>query len=114
MVSETEYFEEYQPENETPPTEERVETEFHNRGLQPGFKEDYKGKEFDYDKEEKTYRLPLFQLPAGLLKFMMYALLGAILLLIIYFILKNAGGISFGKERKKINFDSSEESGGED
>lgn len=105
----------YTPENPTLSGEERAETEFRNRSLKPGFKEDYRGTAFDYDRvpPQRNFRLPAFELQAGLLNFLMYVVLAAILVIVIYFILRNAGGISFGRERKKIKYDVSGESGEE-
>lgn len=115
-VLEEEYLGEYAPEYETPAKEEREETEFHNREFKEEFKDDYKGEEFNYDRKtkEQTYSPPLFQLPGGLLQFLMYGVLGIIIVLIIIFIIKNAGGIYFGKEKNKIKYDTSDESGEED
>lgn len=115
------YYGQYHPEYEVPTRENRDETEFHNRKLNENFKDEYKGEKFNYDrivkeKERKPQQInpPMFQIPGGALQFLMYAVLGIILILIIYFILKSAGGISFGKEKRKIKYDTSDEAGEED
>lgn len=110
MEAQTVYTADYQPEYETLPPQERLQTRFENRQWKEGFKENYKGKKFDYEEKEIKYTPPLFQLPAGLLQVLMYVVLGTILLIIIYFILRNAGGFSFGKEKRKINYQDSGES----
>lgn len=113
------YTGQYYPEYETPNGEDRPKTEFHNRNLNENFKDEYKGEKFDYDrvvKERKPREIqpPMFQLPAGVLQILMYAVLGIIIIIVIYFIFKSAGGISFGREKRNISYDSSDESGEED
>ena len=108
------YEEDYNTPNPTPTKEEIGEVYFEKRNLDPEFKDQYKGKKYDYDrvvkqKEYKPPSEPLFSLPTGLFQVLMYAALGAIILLVIYFIIKNSGGFSFGKEGKKIRFETSEE-----
>ena len=98
---------------------ERGETFYQQRNLDAGFKDNYKGKKFDYGRKTpepqiKTLPPPLFSLPAGLMQALMYSLLGIIILVVIYFIFKNAGGFSFGSEKKKIRYDASEEKEDED
>ncbi len=109
-----EIMEEYTETNPTPMQEEIGALYYEQRNLDPGFKNNYKGKKFDYDRvvKEKEYKppsAPMFSLPTGLFQVLMYAVLGIILLLVIYFIIKNAGGFSFGTDQKKIKFDVSEE-----
>lgn len=98
---------------QTPGKSERAETQINPRHLDPKFKDNYKGKRFNYEtKETKTTenrgqrieRDPLFQLTPYVIKIMMYILLIAIILAIIYYVLKNSGGFSFGKENKKISY----------
>lgn len=113
------YDEEYNPVNPTPSKEEIGEVLYEKRNLDPDFKNKYTDKKFDYDrvvkqKEFKPPSPPLFSLPTGLFQFLMYAALAIIILLVIYFIIKNAGGFSFGREKKKINFSSSAEQALED
>lgn len=98
----------------TPPKAERGETFYKPRNLDSGFKDDYKGQKFDYDRmvpepETRPPSSPLFSLPAGLMHVLMYAGLALIVAVVIYFIFKNAGGFSFGKEKKKIQYNISEE-----
>jgi len=109
-------------ENETehpavPSKEERGETFYQERNPDSGFKDNYKGKRFDYDRitpEPELPSPPLFSIPAGLMQFLMYGILGIIILVVIYFIFKNAGGFSFGSEKRKIKYDISEEKRDED
>lgn len=114
------YTGQYYPEYETPYGEDREKTEFHNRKLNENFKDDYKGEQFNYDrivkekKKETNINPPVFQVPAGLLQILMYTVLGIILIIVIYFIIKNAGGFSFGREKRNISYDSSDELGEED
>lgn len=113
------YTGEYYSEYDTPYGEDRPKTEFHKRELNENFKDDYKGDQFNYDrvvKEKKPKQInpPTFQIPGGILQFLMYAVLGIILILIIYFIIKNAGGFSFGSEKRNIKYDTSDEAGEED
>lgn len=108
------YEEDYNTPNPTPSKEEIGEVYFEKRNLDPEFKDQYTGKKYDYDRvvKQKEYKPPsgpVFNLPTGLFQFLMYAVLIGIILLVIYFILKNAGGFSFGKEGKKIRFETSEE-----
>lgn len=112
------YYGQYVPEYTVPSTTNRDKTEFHHRTLDDNFKDDYKGEKFDYDRvvKEKEIKLnpPMIQIPGGILQILMYVMLGIVIILIIYFILKNAGGLSFGKEKRNIKYDTSEESGEED
>lgn len=112
------YTGQYYPEYETPYGEDRPKTEFKNRQLDEKFKDDYKGEQFNYDRivkqKEAEIQPPMFELPGALLQIFMYVVLGIILIIIIYFIIKNAGGFSFGREKRKIPYDSSDESGEED
>ncbi len=113
------YYEDYNAPNPTPSKEEIGEVYFEKRNLDPEFKDNYKGKKYNYDRvvKEKEYKPPsgpMFNLPTGLFQILMYAVLGAIVLLVIYFIIKNAGGFSFGKEGKKIRFETSDEKSLED
>lgn len=117
VTSET--YEQDDTPNPTPTKEEIGEVYFEKRNLDPEFKDQYTGKKYDYDrvvkqKEFKPYSGPLLSLPTGLFQVLMYAALGAIILLVIYFIIKNAGGFSFGKEGKKIRFETSDEKEFED
>jgi hypothetical protein len=99
-------------QNPSPGKSERGEIFYQKRNFREDFKENYRGKEFDYDrkvKPPKTIKPPLFQLPAGLMSVLMYAILAIIIVFILYQIFKNAGGFSFGKEKAKIKFDASEE-----
>ncbi len=114
-----EVIEEYDDEYDytphaTPSKEEIGEVYYEKRNLDPDFKNKYKGDKFDYDrivkeKKRKPPSPPFFSLPTGIFQFLMYVVLGIIILMIIYFIVKNAGGFSFGKEQKKIKFDASGE-----
>ncbi|SMC53393.1 hypothetical protein [Moheibacter sediminis] len=113
------YYGQYHPEYEVPIQENREETEFHNRKLNENFKDDYKNEKFNYDRivKEKPPRQinpPAFQIPGGILQFLMYAVLLIIILIAIYFIFKSAGGIYFGKEKRNIKYDASDETGEED
>jgi len=97
--------------------EERGETFYQQRSLDSGFRDNYKGKQFDYERttpETEPVSAPLFSLPAGLMQLLMYMILAIIIILVIYFIFKNAGGFSFGSEKKKIKYDASEEKEDED
>ena len=112
------YSGEYYPEYETPYGEDRPKTEFHNRHLDENFKDDYKSEKFNYDRivkrKEPEINPPSFRIPVGFLEILMYAILGIVILLIIYYIIKSAGGIYFGNEKRKIKYDTSEESSEED
>lgn len=103
----------YHPEYEVPSKENRAKTEFHNRTLDENFKDDYKGKQFDYERivKEKEYNPPLVKIPAGILKFLMYTVLVIIVISIIYYVMKNAGGVTLGKKRKNLQYSASEVSG---
>ncbi len=116
IVSKDVYLGQYQPENETPSAENREKTEFNNRKLEEDFKDDYKGEDFNYDRivKEITYSPPMFQLSGGILQFLMFTVLAIIIVIVIFFIIRNAGGFSFGKEKRKIKYDTSEESREED
>ena len=114
-----EYTESYDEPNPTPSKEEIGEVYFEKRSLNPDFKDNYKGKKFDYDrvvkqKEIKPPSPPLFNFPTGLFQILMYIVLAAIVLIVIYLIIKNAGGFSFGSEKKKIKFETSDETELED
>ena len=107
-----ETMEEYTDTNPTPSKEEIGTLYYEQRNLDSDFKNNYKGEKFNYDRVVKEYKppsAPLFSLPTGLFQVLMYIVLGIILLLVIYFIIKNAGGFSFGSDQKKIKFDASEE-----
>ena len=98
--------------NETPGPAERGETYYEKRNFNQGFKENYKGKKFNYDrkpKPTKTWNFPTFTLPSGLMNILMYSILGVIIILVIYFIFKNSGGFSFTKKKQKIAFETSGE-----
>lgn len=102
-----------------PTKTERGETFYQQRNLDSDFKDSYRGKRFDYDRKMperdiKAPSSPWFSLPAGLMKVLMYSILGIIILVVIYFIFKNAGGFSFGSEKRKIKYDSSGEREDED
>lgn len=114
-------IEDYTTTNPTPSKEEIGTLYYEQRNLDSDFKNNYKGKKFDYDRivkeKEKKYEPPsppLFSLPTGIFQVLMYLVLGIILLLVVYFIIKNAGGFSFGNDQKKIKFDASEEQETED
>ncbi|MDX9705076.1 MAG: hypothetical protein RBT46_05155 [Weeksellaceae bacterium] len=78
--------------------------QFEQREFPPEFKNKYKGKKFDYDREVKPGK-PLFQtdfkIPSAYFSITAYLILGTILILVIYFILKNVGGFSFGNGKRK-------------
>lgn len=103
---------------ETTPKELREPTINHERSLAPKFKDQYRGEKFDYDRiveqEPSDFHMPEFNLPQGLLKVLMYVILGFIVLLIVYHVFKNAGGFSFGKEKHIIKYQTGEESEMED
>ncbi len=101
--------------------EQQGEPFYQQRKLDPLYKDNYKGSKFDYERitPKKDPRppkatAPLFSLPSGFMQILMYGILGIIILTIIYFILKNAGGFSFGAEKRKIQYDASEEKEEED
>ena len=116
IVAEEIYYEDQGTVYPTPSKEEIGPLHFEKRNLDPEFKEDYKGKKFAYDRvvKQKTYSPPAFSLTTGLFQVLMYIMLAVIILVVIYQIIKNAGGFSFGGERKKIKFDTSEEKHSED
>lgn len=113
-----EYYGQYNPEYNVPSYENREETKFHNRKLNEDFKDNYKDEKFNYDRivkqKEVKINTPAVQIPGGILQFLMYMVLGVVIVMIIYFILKNAGGLSFGNEKRNIKYDTSEEAGEED
>lgn len=97
---------------QTPSKEEIGEIFYESKSLDPGFKEKYKGKKFNYDQKEKPSKppsTPMFQLPPGLLQVLMYTGLAVILGVIIYHILRNSGGFEFRGRKKKIRYDTVEE-----
>jgi ATP-dependent Zn protease len=117
----TEYYEETYEEEPivTPSREERGQTYYQQRNLDPKFKEEYKGKQYNYDrvlkpKEKKERKPPSFSLPTGFFSFLMYTILAIVVLSLVYFILKNAGGFQFGTARQKIKINSSTEKEWED
>ena len=98
----------------TPSREERGALFYEQRNLDSKFKDDYKGKKYDYDRvvkqKEKTYKNPpSFNFPTGIFQFLMYFILAVIVLLVVYYILKNAGGFRFGNEKNRIKINSSDE-----
>lgn len=103
----------YEQEFPTPSKNERAETVFENRQLKNNFKRKYSGSEFDYDRvvetKESEFKPPI-NISLGWVKVMMYLILGVIILVVIYFILKNVGGFSFGKPKNKLTYKTSEES----
>lgn len=91
----------------TPAAEERGESNYSQRQLDPNFKDNYTGKRFDYDrkkKERKPYSGPSLNLSFLFSKAVMYTVLALIVFAIIYYIIKNSGGFAFGKDRRKINY----------
>ncbi|MGB7499210.1 MAG: hypothetical protein WA897_04935 [Moheibacter sp.] len=91
----------------TPAAEERGESNYSQRQLDPNFKDNYTGKRFDYDrkkKERKPYSGPSLNLSFLFSKALMYTVLALIVFAIIYYIIKNSGGFAFGKDRRKINY----------
>lgn len=103
----------YEQEFPTTPKNERTETIYKNRQLDEGFKQKYSGNEFDYDRvveaKESEFKPPI-NISLGWVKVMMYLILGVIILVVIYFILKNVGGFSFGKPKDKLKYKTLEES----
>jgi len=104
---------------QTPSKNKRGAVYYQQRKLDSDFKEEYKGKKFDYDRiveerKPKEINAPAFRLPVGLLNALMYILLAFILGLVLYIVFKNAGGFSFGRSRQSIKVDTSEESDIED
>lgn len=98
--------------SETPISSERPPIYYKQRELDSDFKSKYKGKKYDYDrvvKPPKPINPPNFSIPVGLLKFLMYGLLAILILVVVYQIIKNAGGFSFGKSKTKIKVDFSDE-----
>lgn len=98
----------------TPLREERGELFYEQRNLDSKFKDDYQGKKYDYDRivkqKEKTYKEPpSFKFPTGIFQFLMYTLLALIVLLVLYYIIKNAGGFSFGNEKNRIKINTTAE-----
>lgn len=111
-----EYYEETYKEEPivTPSREERGEIFYEQRNLDPKFKEEYTGKPYDYDrvvkeKKKKEPQVPSFQFPTGIFSFLMYSILAIIILAVIYYIIKNAGGFQFGSAKQKIIIHSTEE-----
>lgn len=94
--------------------------------VDPSFKDSYKGNIYDYDRKEKEKkpkdiieenpkkRKALFTLSAAFMRILLFVILGIIVLLIAYYILKNAGGFHFGSGRKKIDVQSAETTSEED
>lgn len=105
----TEYDRNYLP---TPTAEERGQSNYSQRQLDPKFKDNYTGKRFDYDrkkKERKPYNGPTLNLSFLFSKGVMYTVLALIVFAIIYYIIKNSGGFAFGSDRRKINYASDAE-----
>lgn len=78
---------------------------YKERSLDDSFKENYKGKKFDYTekpKKKSNFKLPNISISPVVLKFLLYTFLSVGLILVIYFILKNAGGFSFAGRGNKI------------
>lgn len=101
----------------TPTPEQRGDIFYQQRDFDANFKNKYQGEKFDYDritKPQKPPPTPSFSIPSGLLNVLMYVILGTIIILVLYQIFKNAGGFSFGRESKKIKFDTSTETDLED
>lgn len=112
-----ETYDETYEEIVTPTREERGPIYYEQRNLEPKFKDKYKGEKYNYDKvekERKEIRPPSFNFPAGLFEFLMYGILAVIILLIIFYIVKNAGGFHFGNEKRQIKVQTSEELDEED
>ncbi len=106
----------YQEEEKfsAPQKSERGETYYQQRELDPKFKDNYKGKRFQYETEKKEVEprkmnLPSIKMPLVLGKILMYVIIALIVFIIVYQIIKNSGGFSFGKSKRKINFDTSAE-----
>jgi hypothetical protein len=119
VVSEPEeYVESYEEYEEevivTPSREERGPLFYEERKLDDSFKEKYTDDKFNYDKvvkekEMKEVEPPSFHLPTGIFSFLMYAILVLIIGLILYYVLKNAGGFHFGNPPHKIKIQTSDE-----
>lgn len=95
-----------------PAAEERGESKYVQRQIDPGFKDNYTGKRFDYDrpeKEQKSYSGPTLNLSYLFSKTVMYTVLALIIFAIIYYIIRNSGGFAFGKDSRKINYGSDAE-----
>lgn len=90
------------------PTSEKAYFTYEKREWDPSFKDHYTGKTFDYDRKPKekkksNFNFPHFQISPLVVKIFIYSFLGLILIGLVYLIIKNAGGFSFGESRKKIN-----------
>lgn len=102
----------YKDYSVTPTKAERAPLYYEQRTLNPEFKDQYLGKEFDYDRvvtPPDVPDIPSFNIPVGLLQFLLYALVVLVILVILYYIFKNAGGFSFGHNRRKVMFETSVE-----
>lgn len=98
--------------SKTPISGERPPVYYKQRELDSDFKSKYKGKKYDYDrvvKPPEPINPPNFSIPVGLLKFLMYGLLAILLIVVVYKIIQNAGGFTFGKSKTKIKVDFSDE-----
>lgn len=102
-------------------SENNNETYYEKVEIDPSFKDAYKGSVYDYDRPEKEpkpkeriERKPLFTLSAAAMKVILFVLLGGIVLVIAYFILKNAGGFHFGSGRRNIDVKAGARMAGED
>lgn len=98
----------------TPDPSERGETHFNPRHLDKEFKDNYNGKRFDYDSDfkqipKKDSNTPSLNLSFLFSKVFIYTLLGIIILVVVYYIIKNTGGFSFGTAPKKIKYTASAE-----
>lgn len=82
---------------------------YEERKFKSDYKNAYKGRKYEYDREQKQ-KEPLIKtdlsIPPLFFKISMYLILGAIVILIVYQILRNMGGVSYGRKKQKIRISS--------